>query len=236
MSSQKSFATHKHGPKHVIVAALVLLMPCLLLEQSYRGSIRGKVVDPSSRVIAGAKVTAKNDATGLVRDTVTGADGAYVLAELPAGVYTVTAQSGGLSPVAQNVVVNVGLDTTADFDLTKVEKRVEQVTVTTAAPLVDDTRDVLGEVVDQKLVTDLPLNGRDFGKLVALVPGATVDPSGVAAIQSGFGQFSTASSFPGAMPSPAVNRFSLWVDWGRWRPHAFRNSPRPHPHACSWFP
>ena len=38
-------------------------------------------------------------------------------------------------------------------------------------------------------MTELPLNGRDFGKLVALVPGATVEPSGVAAIQSGFGQF-----------------------------------------------
>ncbi len=48
---------------------------------------------------------------------------------------------------------------------------------------------MLGEVVDRRLVNDLPLNGRDFGKLVALVPGATVEPSGVAAIQSGFGQF-----------------------------------------------
>ena len=53
----------------------------------------------------------------------------------------------------------------------------------------ESTRDVLGEVVDRRLVNDLPLNGRDFGKLVALVPGATVEPSGVAAIQSGFGQF-----------------------------------------------
>src|SRR5712692_1430849 len=176
--------------KRLLCLVVVLLVPALTLAQSYRGSIRGKVVDPSGGLIVGAKVTAKNDATGLVRDTVAGADGAYVLAELPAGVYTVTAQSTGLSPVAQNVVVNVGLDTTADFDLTRVEKRVEQVTVTTAAPLVDDTRDVLGEVGDQRLVTELPLNGRDFGKLVALVPGATVDPSGVAAIQSGFGQFS----------------------------------------------
>jgi len=169
---------------------VVLLVPVLALAQSYRGSIRGKVVDPSGSLIAGARITAKNDATGLVRDTLTGADGAYVLAELPAGLYVVMAESAGFSPVAQNIVVNVGLDTRADFDLTRVEKRVERITVTEAAPLVETTRDVLGEVVDQKLVTDLPLNGRDFGKLVALVPGATVDPSGVAAIQSGFGQFS----------------------------------------------
>ena len=101
----------------------------------------------------------------------------------------VLAEASGLSPVAQNVIVNVGLDTVADFDMTKVEKKVEQLTVTAAAPLVETTRDVLGEIVDRRLVAELPLNGRDFGKLVALLPGATVDPSGVAGTQGGFGQF-----------------------------------------------
>ena len=101
-----------------------------------------------------------------------------------------TVNATGFASVAQNVVVNVGLDTTADFGMLKVEQHQESVTVTEEAPLVEATRDVLGEVVDQRLVADLPLNGRDFGKLVALVPGATVEPSGVAAIQSGFGQFS----------------------------------------------
>jgi len=174
----------------LIFLVLLLLLPCIALAQSYRGSIRGRVVDPSGSLIVGAKVTAKSIATGQVRETVTGQDGAYVLAELPAGEYTVTAASAGLSPVAQNVVVAVGLDTTADFDLTKLEKRAEQLTVAATAPVIDENRDVLGEVVERRLVADLPLNGRDFGKLVALVPGATVEPSGVAAVQDGFGQFS----------------------------------------------
>jgi hypothetical protein len=47
------------------------------------------------------------------------------------------AQAPNLNPVAQNVVVNVGLDTTADFDLTQVERRQEQVTVTGEPPLVE---------------------------------------------------------------------------------------------------
>jgi carboxypeptidase family protein/TonB-dependent receptor-like protein len=157
--------------------------------QSFRGSIRGKVVDPSGSVIAGAKVTAKNIATGLQREATSGADGGYVLAELPAGTYTVTAESAGLSPAAQNVQVNVGLDTTADFDLTKVQQRKEQLTVTAEEPVIETTRDVLGEIVERRLVNELPLNGRDFGKLVALTPGTTVDPSGVAGTQGGFGQF-----------------------------------------------
>ncbi len=168
---------------------VVLLMPCVLSAQSFRGSIRGRVVDPTGGVIVGAKITVKNGATGLTRETVTGEGGAYVLAELPVGEYAVVAEAPSLSPVAQNVIVNVGSDSTADFDLTRVEKRTEQVTVTEEAPVVDTTRDVLSDVVDRQLVEQLPLNGRDFGKLVALSPGATVDPSGVAGTQGGFGQF-----------------------------------------------
>ena len=157
--------------------------------QSFRGSIRGTVVDPSGSVIPNAKVTAKSAATGLQREATTGPDGGYVIAELPAGVYTVTAQAAQLSPAAQNVQVNVGLDTTANFDLTQVQKVSAQVTVIEDVPLVETTRDVLGQVVERRLVSELPLNGRDFGKLVALSPGATVDPSGVAGTQGGFGQF-----------------------------------------------
>src|SRR5579862_996168 len=115
--------------------ALVLLLSSLAFAQSFRGSIRGRVVDPLGGMIAGAKVTARSNATGLVRETLTDSDGGYVLAELPAGEYVVLAASNGLSPVAQNVIVSVGLDTTANFDLTKIEKKVEQVTVNEAAPL-----------------------------------------------------------------------------------------------------
>lgn len=173
-----------------LLLVVFLLLPGMVLGQSYRGSIRGKVSDPSGGLLAGAKITSKNVDTGLTRDGVTNEEGMYVLAELPAGTYTVTVNATGFTPVAQNVVVSVGLDTTADFAMLKVEQHQESVTVTEDAPLVEATRDVLGEVVDQRLVADLPLNGRDFGKLVALVPGATVEPAGVAAIQSGFGQFS----------------------------------------------
>src|SRR5260370_23506920 len=172
-----------------ISVAAMLLIATSAWAQSFRGSTRGTVTDPSGSVIAGAKVTAKNIGTGLQREATTGADGGYVLAELPAGEYTVTAESAGLSPSAQNVQVNVGLDTTANFDLTKVEKRTEQLTGTAEAPVSETTRDVLAEAVERRLVSELPLNGRDFGKLVALTPGTTVDPSGVAGTQGGFGQF-----------------------------------------------
>jgi hypothetical protein len=170
-----------------IVTALILL-PCLLAAQSYRGSIRGKVTDPSDAVIPNAKVTVKSTATGQTRDTLTGPDGVYVVAELPAGEYEDTVAVAGFVKATHVALVEVGRDTSVDFKLAL--HGADVVTVTAPPPLVESTRDVLGEVVDERLVTELPLNGRDFGKLVALVPGATVEPSGVAAIQSGFGQFS----------------------------------------------
>jgi hypothetical protein len=171
------------------VILLFLILANLLPAQSFRGSIRGKVADASGGLVAGAKISATNTATGVSREASANAQGEYVLAELPAGEYQVKAEAPGLAAATRTVVVNVGLDTGLDFEL-GVQHVSEQVVVTAVAPLVDSTRDVLGEVVDEKLVTDLPLNGRDFGKLVALVPGATVEPSGVAAVEYGFGQFS----------------------------------------------
>src|SRR5262249_28565135 len=111
------------------VLLLLLSISVLVPAQSYRGSIRGKVLDPNGNAMAGAKVSAKSHDTGMVREVITGEGGAYVLAELPAGAYVVMAEAGGLSPVALNVVVNVGLDTTANLDLTQIQKKIEQTTV-----------------------------------------------------------------------------------------------------------
>jgi hypothetical protein len=169
------------------VALLSVLLP-IASAQSFRGSICGTVTDQSGGALPNAKVTSKS-ITGLQRGAIAGSDGAYVIAELPAGPYTVTAEGASLPQVRQNVEVNVGLDTTANFEL-RMQGVSEQVVVTAEdVPLVETTRDVLGQIVEQKLVNELPLNGRDFGKLVALVPGTTVDPSGVAGTEDGFGQF-----------------------------------------------
>jgi hypothetical protein len=189
MNARRTFRFTMSGWALTFGFAVLFLITASTLAQSFRGSIHGIVSDPSGSVIAGAKITAKSLATGQQREAATGQDGGYVLAELPAGEYTVRVESAGLSSSAQKVQVDVGLVTTANFGLTQLQQRQEQITITEEAPLVETSRDVLGEVVDRQLVEDLPLNGRDFGKLVALVPGATVEPSGVAAIQSGFGQF-----------------------------------------------
>ena len=158
--------------------------------QTYRGSIHGVVTDPSGAVVVGATVTAKNVSNGASRTVVAAGDGGFVIPELEAGRYTIEANSKGFNTFSEEAVVEVGLDTTVDVRL-RVPSSVDpvKIVVTAAAPLVDTERDVLGEVVDNKMVEELPLNGRDFGKLVALVPGVTVEGSGVAGSEKGFGQF-----------------------------------------------
>jgi len=172
-----------------LLLALVFAFAGAARAQTYRGAIRGEVHDASGGALVGAKVTAKNTATDFSRSATTVEDGGYVIPELPAGEYEVTAEAKDLSPVMQKAVVEVGADTPLDFTVSKVAATSEKVSVTATAPLIETSNDALGGIVDNRLVAELPLNGRDFGKLVALVPGATVDPSGVAGTEKGFGQF-----------------------------------------------
>jgi len=180
--------------KYTVVVALALAalacMPLQIHAQSFRGSIRGQIVDASGAAIPGATITAKNVATGDTRTLQSDADGGYVIPELEAGTYAVTAAAKDLVSVEQNALVVVGLETVLNFTLGKVTGSSQRVTVNVEAlPLLETTQDVLGGTVEQTLVAELPLNGRDFGKLVALVPGVVVEGSGVAGTEKGFGQF-----------------------------------------------
>src|SRR5690348_4587278 len=123
-----------------LVLCVLLMFSVSLGAQSYRGSIRGTVRDASGAVVPGASITAKNLATGETRTAASGPDGGYVVAEVPAGQYEVSASSASLATVTSRVLVAVGADTTAEFDLAKARTAKEQVTVTAAAPVVDTTR------------------------------------------------------------------------------------------------
>jgi len=188
MKRISSYSFCKAVKRAMVVLSAAVLIPGLLVAQSFRGSVRGTVTDPSGALIPNAKVTVKGVANGVVRVVNSGPDGAYVAAELSAGYYDISVEVTGFQITRRDgAIVEVGRDTTVDLRM--VLRGQDVITVSAAPPLVESTRDVLGEVVDQRLVTELPLNGRDFGKLVALVPGATVDPSGVAGSQASFGQF-----------------------------------------------
>jgi outer membrane receptor protein involved in Fe transport len=152
-----------------IVALLVA--PGVVWAQTGTGAIDGRVLDQSRAAVPGATVTAKNPDTGLSRTAVVSATGTYRIPALPAGTYDVTTSLTGFSTqVTKGVVVQVGDTVTVDFYL-KVGAMTETVEVMGESPLVQATTSDVGQVITQKMVEDMPLNGRKFQDLSLLVPG-----------------------------------------------------------------
>jgi outer membrane receptor protein involved in Fe transport len=171
------------------LALLALGSPTPNFAQSFRGTIRGTVTDPSGAIVPVVKITPRNVATGESREASTSDDGIYTITELPAGEYELTFEKAGFLNRVVRTRVSTGADTTVDAVLALPGGEPTEVRVNDTAPLVEATNSTLSQVVDRTLVQELPLNGRDFGKLVALTPGATVEGSGVAGTEKGFGQF-----------------------------------------------
>ena len=174
-----------------ILLAFVLLAAVSLSAQTFRGTILGTVMDAQGAVVAGAKVTVKNVGTGLERTTETSADGTYSLPELQIGTYTVTVTQANFQTfVATGVEVDVASLRRVDATLkpgqvtTTIEVAADQM------PLVETTSNTLGGVLTQNDVKDLPINGRDYAKLIFLNPGVAGSPDQITDSPGSFGEFS----------------------------------------------
>src|SRR6184192_8521 len=174
-----------------MVLAFLVLAATSLIAQTFRGTILGTVTDPSGAVVSGAKVTIAAVNTGLERTTQTSADGSYSIPELPIGTYTVTvSQSGFQTSSTTNVAVDVAAERRVDVAL----KTGEAVTVVEVSgetlPQVETTTDTLGTTFTAAQAKDLPLNGRDFQKLIFLTPGVSGSPDQITDSPGSFGIFS----------------------------------------------
>jgi outer membrane receptor protein involved in Fe transport len=176
---------------------LALLLLSLLLAatfvsaQTFRGSILGTVTDTSGAVLPGATVKVKNTGTGLERTTQTSAEGNYTITELPIGTYSVTiTQAGFQTSVTSNVAVDVSTDRRVDIAL-KPGQISDTVEVTgEALAQVDTTSDVLGGTLDAQTIANIPVNGRDYTKLIYLNPGVAGSPDQISDSPGSFGTFS----------------------------------------------
>jgi hypothetical protein len=174
-----------------MILAFVVLAATSLVAQTFRGTILGTVTDPSGAMVSGAKVTVRNVNTGLERSTQTSADGSYSVPELPIGTYTVTiSQSGFQTSVTSSVPVDVAAERRVDAQLKpgQVSQTVE--VSGEALPLVETTMNTLGGVLTQETVKDLPINGRDYTKLIFLNPGVAGSPDQISDSPGSFGEFS----------------------------------------------
>lgn len=161
------------------------------------GSIAGTVKDASGAVLPGATITVTGPA--LQRDkatAVSASDGTYRVPLLPPGVYGVQVELAGFRIVSRpNIEVALNQQITVDLTLVLASVN-EEVSVTGSAPIVETTRSDVTNRVSNRTIDALPLNGRNFTDLVALVPGARPVPEGQqGANVSIFGERGAATSF-----------------------------------------
>lgn len=172
------------------VVLLLLVFAANLTAQTFRGGIQGTVTDPTGAAIAGAQVTVTNLDTRFSRTVVSDSQGNYTVTELPLGSYSVTvSQTGFGAKKVDGVPVEISSNKRVDVQLAPGSVK-ETVQVTSDVPMVETTGNTMGGTIESKQIADLPVNGRDFTKLLETVPGAVSDPVGSTESAGSYGLFS----------------------------------------------
>ena len=139
--------------------------------QTFRGGLTGSVADQKGSVIDAANVQIVNLGTGLTRNQETTSTGDFTFSDLPVGFYSLTVSKQGFQPYKlDKVEIAVGKVTSVAIEL-GVAQRAESIEVQAAATTLETTSSTLNAVVNQRAVQEMPLNGRDFRRLLYLTPG-----------------------------------------------------------------
>jgi len=175
----------------VLTILIVLSLTATAKAQTFRGTILGSVTDSTGAAIDGATVTARNLDTGLERTTRTSADGSYSIPELPLGTYKVTvAKEGFQTSVAADVKVDIAAESRVDATLKPGSVDTKVLISADTLPQIETTSDTLGGSLTASEMANLPVNGRDYTKLIFLTPGIAGSPDQITDSPGSFGVFS----------------------------------------------
>src|SRR2546426_4351510 len=157
---------------------LIALGITAAIAQTGSSNITGSVRDVNGAVVPGATVTAKNEATGVTSTQTTTDSGLYAFSSLPVGKYTITVEKQGFKTLQKtNNVLEVGIPLTVDVAL-EVGQVSETVTVQGGLEQLQTANATIGNVVEQKAIEALPLNGRNPLTLLLLEPGVVQRSAG----------------------------------------------------------
>jgi carboxypeptidase family protein/TonB-dependent receptor-like protein len=215
-----------------LVATLVWLAAAGIAHaQAVAGSqVSGVVKDSSGAVLPGVEVTITKTDTGTTRTVFTGADGRYVLPNLPVGPYRLKVALQGFNTyVNEGIVLEVNTNPTFDVTLA-IGSIGEQVTVQASSAMIETRSTGVGQVINHEQVTEIPLNGRQATELIFLSGLATAAPAG---------DLNTNKNFPTVTISVAggqANGITYIMDGGTHNdPFNNLNLPTPFPDALQEF-
>jgi hypothetical protein len=155
-------------------ALLAVLVAVPVFAQGTTGTLTGTVTDEQGGALPGANITVQNTSTGFSRSTTADSTGAFNVPGLPVGTYEIKTELSGFAPrTLKGISVNVSATTNVAFKMS-VATQSEEVTVTAEAPLIDVKETGVGEIITSTQIENLPLNGRQFANLAALVPGVSL--------------------------------------------------------------
>ena len=154
----------------------LLLLPVVSRSAQSTATLRGRVVDLGDAVISEGNITVSSRETGMERFAQTDNEGNYQVAALPVGTYRIEVQAEGFqTQIVDNVIIEVGRTIVQDFTL-RLGTISQEMTVMAGAQLIERTITSVGNIVDRRLVQEVPLNGRYFIDLGLLVPGSVTPP------------------------------------------------------------
>src|SRR5579859_4346697 len=167
--------------RSVVSGVLALLFACFVLggiaQAQSTASLNGTVTDPSGNSVAGAKVVVTNQATGVASTSETDSAGAFLFPTLPIGLYRIEFSAPGFQTgVVKDLKLDVAMVVTKNLQL-QVGQVTEQVVITADAVLVETATNGVGQVINDKTVQEIPLNGRHFTDLSLLTPGTITPPA-----------------------------------------------------------
>jgi hypothetical protein len=155
-----------------VLLSLLLLCALVGYAQEDRAVITGSVTDPSRAAVTGATVTIENKATGFRREVLTNDSGAYVIPGLLIGVYDLHIAKNGFAIQDYTAIeLVVGQIRTINTQL-KIAASAQEVEVVGESQALDQSSSKVAGVIDSNQVSELPINGRAWTALMALVPGA----------------------------------------------------------------
>ena len=156
----------------LLVVLIAILSPLTCIAQSDSGRVVGTVFDPSEARLAGAAITLTNTGNGSKLSAMSTSAGEFSFPVVLRGNYLATASAAGFAQQNQSFTLNVTAVQTLIFKMT-VQNISTQVNVSDAAPMLDTSDATIGETIQAKQITELPLNGRNSINLALLSPGVT---------------------------------------------------------------